>query len=590
MVVSCYHRARFFLRLLMLLGCCLLLLPPSAAHSAALNLAIKGITGDCLKNVDKALALPGVLQRDEKVNPLWRQHFISQAAEKVKRALELFGYYHAQINLELDEKVQPPLLTVKIDPGAPILVARKEIRIEGDSVVLTRRLKPFPLQHGAVFRHDLYEQGKSDLLGLAVELGYLDAAFTRHQVTVDTASNSAVIDLELDLGPRYHIGTIHFSGAPDYPDAFLKRYLNLPPGSVFSYARLGLAKQNFLDSDRFRSVTIRPRKDQAVDAELPLTIDLEPAPSRRLRAGLGYGTDTGARLNCRGQDLNLLHRGHTLAADILLAELRQEIGLSYIIPDQRNLTSMTTLRGGYRKENLDTYETRYFFTEAERVYGLAPKKTASIFLRLLAERSDLGGEQINSELVIPGVRYQRAKLDNALRPTRGFRWSLEGRCPLDLNFSGLPALQFLGDLQLIRPLPWNSLLLLRGAGGTTLQKDTFNDLPASLRFFTGGDNSVRGYSYRSLGPTDAENEVVGGRHFLAGSLELEHRLTQDWAVAGFFDIGNAFDSFSAIAARKAAGLGLRYYTPVGPARLDLARTIGDERNRFRIHIGLGVNW
>ncbi|MEW6429051.1 MAG: autotransporter assembly complex family protein [Thermodesulfobacteriota bacterium] len=575
----------------LLLTCCWLsLFFPAAAGAAALVVRITGIDGPALENVGRALALPPALQKEEKANPLWLRRFVRQAPAKVRRALEPFGYYRAGVSVRYDDKSSPPQLAVTIRPGDPIRISRQRIAIEGDRETVQGKRRMFPLQKGDILRHDLYEQGKADLLGVAVDLGYLDAEFLRHRVEVDPERNSADVDLLLATGPRYQVGEVRFSGAPDYSEDFLARYLTLRPGKYFSYLELGKTRQNLLDSDRFRTVTILPHKDRAEAARLPVEIVLDPAPPRRLRPGIGYGTDTGVRFNLRGQDLNVRHRGHELYGDLLIAQLRQDISLSYVVPDNRNIDTMTALRGGYRAENLNSYDTSYFFTEAERIHGFGPKRIGSVFLRFLSERSELGGEMVASEQIVPGVRYRQSKLDNPVRPSEGYKVSLEGRCGIDLSLGGLPIFQVLGDAQFIRPLPWESLLLLRGAGGATLQKDVFTDLPASLRFFTGGDNSVRGYLYQSLGPQNEQGEVVGGHHFLAGSVEVERSVAADWSLAAFFDIGNAFDEFTRIDARKAAGAGIRYYTPVGPARLDVARTVAEADPHFRIHIGLGVNW
>ena len=126
-----------------------------------------------------------------------------------------------------------------------------------------------------------------------------------------------------------------------------------------------------------------------------------------------------------------------------------------------------------------------------------------------------------------------------------------------------------------------------GQGGITLLSDPLSDLPPSLRFFAGGDQSVRGYAYQSLGPRDATGQVVGGKHLLVGSVELERALFKDWGVSTFYDAGNAFDSFTEVSLLQGAGVGLHYYTPVGALNLSLARQIGVDDPGFRIHFTVG---
>ena len=123
-----------------------------------------------------------------------------------------------------------------------------------------------------------------------------------------------------------------------------------------------------------------------------------------------------------------------------------------------------------------------------------------------------------------------------------------------------------------------------------MQNESLEDLPASLRFFAGGDGSVRGYAYQSLGPADNEGKVIGGKHLLVGNFEIEKRLSQNWGVALFYDIGNAFDTFAQYELEQGAGIGIRRHTLVGPFRVDIARQIGQQKNHFRLHLSVGFAW
>jgi translocation and assembly module TamA len=124
-------------------------------------------------------------------------------------------------------------------------------------------------------------------------------------------------------------------------------------------------------------------------------------------------------------------------------------------------------------------------------------------------------------------------------------------------------------------------------GAVTFARDEINELPASLRFFAGGDRSVRGYAYQSLGPRDSAGNVVGGKNLIVGSLEFERAVGTDIGIAVFYDAGNAFNSINDITLFQGAGIGVRYYTRVGAVRLDLARQIGVDKPHFRLHFALG---
>jgi len=572
----------------------LLLLPVMTAPVLAepsLPIRIQGISGDALANVTTALQPPAGLFSDGLINPLWLNRYLRQAPDKAALALEPFGYYQAKIALRVDREQNPPLVEVTIDPGPPVRIASRQIEIVGDqNPVLLEKRDKFPLAPGSVLLHLPYEKAKADLQALAVDLGYIDATYTRHLIRIDEERLSAEVELTLETGPRYRFGAIRFYGGDDYPERFLRRYLAARRGEFFSYLDLGKTQQQLLDSDRFSNVIITPQPPEIGSDEHPVDIKLEPKAPKRLRPGIGYGTDTGARFRLRYQDVNVWHLGHEFTTDLLLAERQQNLIVNYLFPGYRNLDTLFALRGGYQAENLDTYDTRYIFAEAEQLYGFRENRVGSIFIRLQQETSTISGADITTHVLMPGVRYRMSSLDDAVRPRSGYRVALEARGSQEGIFSEISLLQVLANLDWLHPFPWRTVLHLRGNVATTLQKSNFDQIPASLRFFAGGDGSVRGYAYQSLGPQNALGEVIGGKNLLVGSIELEKRFLQNWGGAVFFDAGNAFDNFNDYNLAKATGIGVRYYTPVGPARIDLARTIDSDKTNYRLHIGLGVGW
>jgi translocation and assembly module TamA len=188
------------------------------------------------------------------------------------------------------------------------------------------------------------------------------------------------------------------------------------------------------------------------------------------------------------------------------------------------------------------------------------------------------------------MRFSENRYDSLIRPTRGFHYRLEARGTTQTLGSDVGFVQFLGSGDVLVPLPEGFSVKLRGQTGATSMNGNFLDVPITFRFFTGGDNSVRGYAYQSLGPKDAQGDVVGGKHLLVGSIELERAIGASWGVVAFYDAGNAFDDLDTLEFAQGAGLGIRYYTPVGPIRLDIARQVGVSDPEYRFHFTVGMQF
>jgi translocation and assembly module TamA len=214
-------------------------------------------------------------------------------------------------------------------------------------------------------------------------------------------------------------------------------------------------------------------------------------------------------------------------------------------------------------------------------------RVGSVYLQFRQENFSESGQEGKSSLVLPGVRFTQRQVDDILRPRKGFRYYLELRGSADILGAESSFLQVLGNADFLYPLPRGFSLIPRIQVGATWQDNPITDLPPTLRFYAGGDRSVRGYTYQSLGPKDAYGNVIGGKNLIVGSLELEYALTKNWGIAAFYDVGNAFNSTDDLRLAQGAGIGIRYYTLAGPIRIDVARQINVDDPKFRLHVSLG---
>jgi translocation and assembly module TamA len=245
---------------------------------------------------------------------------------------------------------------------------------------------------------------------------------------------------------------------------------------------------------------------------------------------------------------------------------------------------------GAQREDTVSYTTRSVSADIERTKGIGRDRLGSIYLQLQKEESTAAGATTNTLILMPGIRFSQKGYENLIRPTQGFHYKLEARGTAQSFGSDVGFAQLLGFGDVLVPLAGRLSLKMRGQAGATSMNGNILDVPVTFRFFTGGDSSVRGYAYQSLGPKNAQGEVVGGKNLLVGSIELERAIGQNWGAAVFYDTGNAFDNFDSLNLAQSAGVGVRYYTPVGPVRLDLARQLGVSDPSFRFHFTIGMQF
>ncbi len=564
------------------------------AAAGPLIVVIEGIEGAVYDNVESALSFPEGFVEAGGGDPVFVKRFEEEAESRVRRALEPFGYYHAGIVVQSREKAPGEFeLHVKVTPGEPVRVADVSVILHGpgsSEASLLERAAAFPLKSGDVMLQGDYEEAREKLLTEAQNMGYLDAAFSVHEILIDTDALRARISLVMETGTRYFFGDTKIEGATDYPDAFLRRYLSFSGGDVFSYRKIGETQLNFINSERFLEVNITPEKEGATGSRIPVLVFLKPARSRSLRQGIGYGTDTGGRFSLRYRDMNVLNLGHELQSNLYLSEVLQGLATSYTIPDDMDVNSYNAAQLNLQREDVSTYKTEFAALEISKTGSLAKKMLVTGYLKFQYEKYTIGLQDSNARLIMPGLRFSGNFYDGASRPEKGFHFAVEARGSDQLLGANMNLFQVIAEGGFILPLPGRFFLHTKGKVGSSILGDPLADLPPSLRFFAGGDQSVRGYAYQSLGPRDLSGQVVGGKQLLFGSLELEKAIGSDWGASVFYDTGNAFDNFGDLEMAQGGGLGLHYYTSVGGLNFYVARQINVDDPGLRIHFTVGIGF
>ncbi|MFQ5487127.1 MAG: autotransporter assembly complex family protein [Gammaproteobacteria bacterium] len=564
----------------------------SAAYGDGLHgeVIITGIGGKAAVNVRAFLSI-----EKERNNPslskarLQRLHH--RARQEIRHALQPFGYYRPHIEAELSWQGATWQAHYRIDPGEPVRIRRLQLDIVGEGSGdngLRRAMQRFPLRVGDVLLHARYESGKQNLLQEALNRGYIKARFAAHEIRVFPEENVADIRLALDSGIRFRFGKVIFSDTV-IDRLLLARYSDIQAGEPYSAARLVQLQNALFSTDYFSRVEITPQVEGTQDHEVPIYVDLKPSKRHRYSAGLGYGTDTGLRGSLGYINRRLNRRGHRLRSTLRLSQLQKSLSASYIVPFRNPRRDKWEFSASLINDHPDEdQEADSYILGASRTIGLGKYWLETLYLNYRRDSFRVGSRRDDSQLLLPGLSLERTRSwQNRRQITRGSRLSLDLRAARRGLLSDISLLQPQLTAKFIVPaLLKRGRLILRGEVAATIIEG-FVELPPSLRYYAGGDNSVRGYGYQSLSPRNDAGERIGGRQKLVGSIEYDYRFREKWSIAAFLDTGNAFDNWDDFDLEQGAGVGIRWLSPVGPLRIDLAEALSQPGRNFRLHIVFG---
>ncbi len=572
--------------LLFLAGALLCMGMPGLAQAApAVRISVEGVEGELRENILEYLSIEQ-RKREEDLSEEDVRRLYEKAPEEIRRALQPFGLYKPDVTSELSRKEDEWSARFMVDPGPAVRIREIDLAISGPGsgdARLVRLREDFPVKEGQVLHHERYERAKRMLQETAAEGGYLDAYFLEHKVVVHLEEYYASVEIHLDTGPLYYFGEITFHQEALRPE-FLTRFIPFQQGDPYRISALLDLQSVLYESDYFSQVEVRPRRDLEEDLIIPVEVLLEPRKRQRYIFGIGYGTDTGVRGVLGWENRRVNRRGHKFTAELNLSEIRGSLTSRYTIPMKHPVTDHFDISAGFSHDDTQTSRssTRLLGISYTQVRG---KWQETFYLNFQQEKFTIGDESGDSTLLLPGTNWVRVRADNRINTTNGSRLLLDLRGAHTALVSDTSFIQARVHAKVIRSLGTVGRVILRGDVGTTRVKD-LSRLPASQRFFAGGDQSVRGYAYNSLGPENAEGKVIGGKHLLVGSVEYEQHIMKKWSAAVFYDTGNALNRFSG-ALQQGAGFGIRWRSPVGPVRVDMAWALSKPDTPWRIHIAIG---
>jgi len=542
-----------------------------------------GVSGEMLKNVEARLNIKqGLAAKPLSVATIKRLN--QEAPDDISKALQPYGYFRVNVISRLTQINNKWYAQYYINLGQPLRINKLDVKIKGEAAndpKFKRLLAKLPIKQGDVFNSVTYKQVKQKLFNLAARRGYLAAKIEHSEVRIDLKKYTAAVTLHFASGPRYFIGPIFFSKTP-FSLEFLSKFLALKPGEYYSSAKIHKTQDNFNSSGLFQNVTVDSKPDQAKNLQVPIMVNVVPHKSKQFNLGLGYGTDTGVR-GSLGLDLyNLTSNGQHFTSQLSAASQKQAaFEAHYIIPGKNPVTDRYDLSAGTMVE-----DDRVGFSN---VIKGGPAYTTVIYgwqqtIRLNFQYEDWyfkdqKQDRRNGIFLIPTITWLKRKANNDIRPTKGYRINITAQGSADGVISNVNFAQAILDAKYMHPLYKGSILVLRGTLGYTAISDKDKDkLPLSLWYTAGGADSVRGYSYKAIGP---------GTKLAVGSAEFRQKIFGRFYAAVFYDAGNTSDKLSSHF-DQGIGAGLVWLSPIGAIHLSAAKPTDQPAKHGKIQFSMGT--
>ena len=518
------------------------------------------------------------------------------APEQARELAATEGYFNARVTAERVPGPRSPgdaalpTLQLTVVPGEPVRISMVEVAIvgpvqqdAGGARRIERARKAFGLRTGEVFRQEAWDGAKTRAVSSLARNRYAAARVTDSRAEVDPAANTAALRVVIDSGPSIRMGPVQITGLQRYPRTLVENLNPIPRGSVYDEAELLKYQRRLLLSGRFASAIVTANPDPAQPADTPVRVTVVEAQARRVELGVGYSTDRGARAQAGYTDRNVFDRAWLFTANLAIDRLERE-GLASLQfprhPDGWHYGLEARIHG----EDIQGQTVHYWSATAAHAF-LIEEYESALGLQYLSEHSELvDGTRDDRQALFLNQRWLWNGLDDPINPRKGYTFQVQAGGAAEPLLSS----RSFGRLHLranyLQPLGGKLTLGLRAEAGAVIANSR-SDIPSPYVFRTGGDTSIRGYAFQSLGVEEG-GAIVGGRYLLVGSAELTRWISREWGVGVFLDGGNAWDDVRAFKAVFGYGAGARWRGPLGNLSLDLA--YGEARNEFRVHFNAGI--
>lgn len=541
--------------------------------------SIEGIPSNLQKNVEDYLN--GI--DEESLHNLSRHHL----DKLIKQALNPYGYYQPSFSIQTLSDGSNALV---IEKGEPVRLKVVDISITGEGKEdpdFVLALSEAQLRLNDVLNHERYDHLKNRLRSLSLSKGYFDAEFEKARLEVVPSQLSAHAILHFNTGPRYRFGETVIKGSQIRRDR-VDNLRSFEAGDYFNAQLLNEYQVQLSEAGWFNHLAVKADIDHAnQDLELPIEVDVAPRSKNVVQVGGGYSSDVGVKGSLRWAQPWYNDKGHSFDSEVSLSQPEQLLNLGYKIPNHDVLTDYYGIQFGVN--HVDYLDTKRFTSDLtfEKYWRLDQDWQTIAYVKYLYEDYTQASDAATMQLLLPGISfsYLEQKPDSQEILHRHML-SLEYSDPNLMSDSRV--LRLIGESVLSWTITPKQKFHLRVNAGANFTDD-LSDIPSSLRFFVGGDGSLRGYDYESISPSDKNGELTGALYMATMGLEYQYNIFNNYWLGAFFDVGDAFDKQPEL--HRGTGLSLIWDTKFVPIKLDFAYGLdAKEGDEFRVHFSLGTQF
>ena len=516
---------------------------------------------------------------------------IADAKAQARDAAAAQGYFAAIVSGALDNTTTPPTVRIRVEPGEPTLVVEVSIEVTGAVIeapggadAVAAMQASWLLPRGSVFTQADWLAAKAAAVQTLAASRYAAAKLTGSEADIDPDTHAARLRVTVDSGPPFRFGALEISGLEKYADTTVRNLATFAAGDWYSTEALKEFVRRLNATGYFASAQAALAPDPARADGAPVKVTVIEAPTKKFSGGVGFATDVLYLAQLSFDNVNLDGRGLQFRSDLRVDSKQQDATVKFTLAprtpaytdsfiaklDHTDISGLTTkdIAFGWTRRTADarnqtTYSTFYYVSRQE---------PPNVVL-----------EHSHALYVEAGHAWRL--VDDLRAPTHGYAFSAQlggGPPAVSTRGFGRGIAQLAGWI----PLDIKTQLALRAEAGAVIAS-TSDGIPAPLLFRTGGDTTVRGYTFQSLGPRVGD-ATVGGRYYALASAEVVRWIGASWGIAAFVDAGNAADRVHDIKPVYGYGVGGRLRTPIGPFRLDLA--YGEATKSVRVHLSVGLSF